>query len=86
VVLKKPSEAFRVMIKTIAICVVLICSCLPALAASKRAKAVADPLREKCVPLVQAQVCLPKAPTGFNCPESYEAEIAECIKKNGRYP
>ena len=74
------------MIKTIAICVVLIGSCLPASAASKRAKAVADPLREKCIPLVQAQVCLPKAPTGFNCPGSYEAEIAECIMKNGRYP
>ena len=76
------------MTKSIAICLVLIASSMPAMAAPKKVRASApeDPMREKCIPLVQAQVCLPKAPTGWNCAETFDAELADCIKKKGQYP
>ncbi|SDR39363.1 hypothetical protein SAMN05444161_3451 [Rhizobiales bacterium GAS191] len=71
--------------KVSAIGLILMVGALSASAAPKRAKLV-DPLRAKCIPLVQAQICLPKGTGGFNCPETFEQEIDVCVKQNGKYP
>jgi hypothetical protein len=71
--------------KMIAVALVLTLGSDLASATTKRAKAV-DPLRAKCIPLVQAQICLPKGDGGFNCPQSFEQEIDTCTKQNGKYP
>ena len=72
-------------ISILAISLVLM-QALPATAAPKRSKPPVDPLRDKCLPLVQAQICLPKGSGGFNCPETLEQEIDTCVKQNGKYP
>jgi len=77
------------MTRALLIGLVLVATSLPAAAASKRPKgeSPADAaLRDKCLPLVQAQICLPKGDGGFNCPGSLDSEVDACMKKKGQYP
>jgi hypothetical protein len=80
------------LIRGIMVGLVLAAMSLPAAAASKRTKGAKGEspaqtqLRDKCLTLVQSNLCLPKGDGGFNCPASLDTEVDACMAKHGQYP